>query len=145
MYEGKSRTLFAKYAIPQMIGLVFNSVYMIVDGVFIGNVLGRDSMAAAAVAVPLIEILIAISMAVASGAGILISGQLARNEKEKALKALAVSLSQSVICLPLLILILPHIFGGSIIWLCHSLSEAITACVAFILLMKSRKQQIMNR
>ena len=37
MYEGTSCTLFAKYAIPQMIGLVFNSVYMIVDGVFIGN------------------------------------------------------------------------------------------------------------
>ena len=86
MYEGKSHTLFAKYAIPQMIGLLFNSVYMIVDGVFIGNVLGRDAMAAAAVAVPLIEILIAISMAVASGAGIIISGQLARNEKEQALQ-----------------------------------------------------------
>ena len=37
MYEGKSHTLFAKYAVPQMIGLLFNSVYMIVDGVFIGN------------------------------------------------------------------------------------------------------------
>ena len=30
MYEGKTHTLFAKYAIPQMIGLLFNSVYMIV-------------------------------------------------------------------------------------------------------------------
>ena len=49
MYEGKSHTLFAKYAVPQMIGLLFNSVYMIVDGVFIGNRLGRDAMAAAAV------------------------------------------------------------------------------------------------
>lgn len=37
MYEGKSHTLFAKYAVPQMIGLLFNSVYMIVDGAFIGN------------------------------------------------------------------------------------------------------------
>ena len=45
MYEGKSHTLFAKYAVPQMIGLLFNSVYMIVDGVFIGNRLGRDAMA----------------------------------------------------------------------------------------------------
>ena len=27
MYEGKSHTLFAKYAVPQMIGLLFNSVY----------------------------------------------------------------------------------------------------------------------
>ena len=86
MYEGKSHTLFARYAVPQMIGLLFNSVYMIVDGVFIGNVLGRDSMAAAAVAVPLIEILIAVSMAVASGAGIMISGQLARQEKDRALQ-----------------------------------------------------------
>lgn len=44
MYEGKSHTLFAKYAVPQMIGLLFNSVYMIVDGVFIGNRLGRDAI-----------------------------------------------------------------------------------------------------
>ena len=80
MYEGKSHTLFAKYALPQMIGLLFNSVYMIVDGVFIGNRLGRDAMAAAAVSVPLVEILIALSMAVATGAGVLISSRLGRGE-----------------------------------------------------------------
>ncbi|HIR15967.1 MAG TPA: MATE family efflux transporter, partial [Candidatus Onthosoma merdavium] len=84
MYEGKSYTLFAKYAVPQMIGLLFNSVYMIVDGIFIGNRLGRDAMAAAAVSVPLVEILIALSMAVATGAGVLISAHLGQGEKEKA-------------------------------------------------------------
>ena len=83
MYDGKTHALFAKYAIPQMIGLLFNSIYLIVDGVFIGNRLGRDAMAAAAVSVPFIEILIALSMAVASGAGIMISSQLGRNENEK--------------------------------------------------------------
>lgn len=80
MYEGKTHALFAKYAIPQMIGLLFNSVYMIVDGVFIGHRLGTEAMAAAAVSVPLIEILIAISMAVASGAGVLISEHIGRGE-----------------------------------------------------------------
>lgn len=84
MYEGKPHTLFARYALPQMIGLLFNSVYMIVDGVFIGNRLGRDAMAAAAVSVPLVEILIALSMAVATGAGVLISSRLGRGEKDKA-------------------------------------------------------------
>lgn len=92
MYKGSSHALFVTYAIPQMIGLLFNSVYTIVDGVFIGNVLGRDAMAAAAVAVPLIEILIAISMAIASGAGVLISGQLAQNETEKARQVFDTSL-----------------------------------------------------
>ena len=49
MYEGTPRQLFARYALPQMIGLLFNSVYLIVDGVFIGHRLGTDAMAAAAV------------------------------------------------------------------------------------------------
>lgn len=86
MYEGKPRTLFVKYAVPQMIGLLLNSVYVIVDGIFIGNRLGRDAMAAAAVSVPFVEVLIALSMAIASGAGVMISGQLGRGEKEKALQ-----------------------------------------------------------
>ena len=84
MYEGKSHTLFIKYALPQMIGLLFNSIYMIVDGVFIGNGLGRDAMAAAAVSVPLVEILIALSMAVATGAGVMVSAHLGQGKKEKA-------------------------------------------------------------
>lgn len=84
MYQGTSRALFARFALPQMVGLLFNSVYVIVDGVFIGHRLGTDSMAAAAVSVPLIEILIALSMAIASGAGVLISGYLSRGEKERA-------------------------------------------------------------
>lgn len=86
MYEGKTRALFVKYAIPQMIGLLFNSVYLIVDGVFIGNRLGRDAMAAAAVSVPLIELLLSVAMAVGSGAGILISSCLGRKEKKEAIR-----------------------------------------------------------
>lgn len=92
MYEGKSHALFAKYAVPQMIGLLFNSVYMIVDGVFIGHRLGRDAMAAAAVSVPLIEILIAISMAVATGAGVMISAHLGQGEKNQARAIFSLSL-----------------------------------------------------
>lgn len=109
MYEGKTHTLFAKYAIPQMIGLLFNSVYMIVDGIFIGHRLGTDSMAAAAVSVPLIEILIALAMAVASGAGVLVSGHLGRNEKEKAVQVFNIA----VICacgMGILIMIFGNIF-----------------------------------
>lgn len=86
MYEGKTHSLFIKYAIPQMIGMLFNSIYLIVDGIFIGNRLGRDAMAAAAVSVPFIEILIALSMAVASGAGIMISSQIGRKENSKAVQ-----------------------------------------------------------
>lgn len=86
MYEGKSHTLFFRYAVPQMIGLLFNSVYTIVDGIFIGNRLGRDAMAAAAVSVPLIEVLISLAIAVASGAGVIITFRLGQKETAAARK-----------------------------------------------------------
>lgn len=86
MYQGNTRALFIRYAVPQMIGLLFNSVYTIVDGVFIGNRLGQDAMAAAAVAVPLLEILISLALAVASGAGVLIAAQLGTGEPAQARK-----------------------------------------------------------
>lgn len=84
MFEGKPRELFARFAIPQMIGLLFNSVYTIVDGVFIGNRLDREAMAAAAVAVPLIEILISVAIAVAAGAGVLIAARLGSGKGDEA-------------------------------------------------------------
>lgn len=36
----KTSTIFLRYVIPQMVGLIFNSIYFIVDGVFIGRRLG---------------------------------------------------------------------------------------------------------
>lgn len=86
MYQGSTEALFARYAVPQMIGLLLNSVYIIVDGIFIGNRLGTDAMAAAAVSVPLVEILIALSIAISSGAGVLISGHIGRSEYPDAVR-----------------------------------------------------------
>ena len=86
MYEEKSPVLFFRYAIPQMIGLLFNSVYTIVDGVFIGNRLGRDAMAAAAVSVPLLEILISLAIAASSGAGVVIAVHMGKGKEQDARK-----------------------------------------------------------
>ena len=109
MYEGKSHMLFVKYAVPQMIGLLFNSVYLIVDGVFIGRRLGRDAMAAAAVSVPLIEILIALSMAVAVGAGVMISAHLGKGEKDQARAVFSLSVLGTA-AMALLICALGNVF-----------------------------------
>ena len=84
MFSGKNHQIFARFALPQMVGLLFNSVYIIVDGVFIGNVLGRDAMAAAAVSVPLVEMLIALSMVLASGSGVMIASALGCGDEKGA-------------------------------------------------------------
>ncbi|MGD9560526.1 MAG: MATE family efflux transporter [Oscillospiraceae bacterium] len=48
-------------------------------------------------------------------------------------RALPVSLLRSVVLPPLLILVLPAVFGAGAIWLCHSLSEAATAAVVLVM------------
>ena len=81
MYQGTVPRLFMRYALPQMVGLLFNSAYVIVDGVFIGNRLGTRAMAAAAVSVPLI----ALSIAIAAGAGAYwCPGAWAQGDRERA-------------------------------------------------------------
>lgn len=49
-------------------------------------------------------------------------------------KALVISLSRSVIWPPVLLVVLPLIFGNEAVWFCHSISEIITSMVAVILL-----------
>jgi len=87
MYTESAGKLFLKYAVPQMIGLLFNSVYVIVDGVFIGMRLGSAALAAAGVAVPVVELLIALSIGMTSGAGVVISGRLAAGNEKAARSA----------------------------------------------------------
>ena len=93
--------LFCRYALPQAAGLLLNSVYFIVDGMFIGNRLGREAMAAAGVAVPMLEFMIALSMAIASGCGVLVSLALAKHrgeeERECAMHALIAAVAAGLL------------------------------------------------
>ncbi|NLB91759.1 MAG: MATE family efflux transporter [Clostridiales bacterium] len=62
-----------KYAAPGILGLVANSLYIVVDGIFVAKMLGPASLAAVTVVVPVVEILIALSLMISIGGGIYIS------------------------------------------------------------------------
>lgn len=62
-----------KYILPGIFGLLFNSLYIVVDGLFVARMLGREALAAVTVAVPIMEIMIALSMLISVGSGVLIS------------------------------------------------------------------------
>jgi Na+-driven multidrug efflux pump len=60
---------------------------------------------------------------------------------QKTKLSLIISLSRSLIFPPLLVLVLPHLFGREALWLCHSLSECLTAVLAFLLLRKEEMER----
>lgn len=62
-----------RYIGPGIIGLLFNSLYIVVDGIFVAKILGSDALAAVTVVVPVVEFLIALSLMISVGCGVYIS------------------------------------------------------------------------
>ncbi len=85
--ENQSKNIFGlllSYIVPGIAGLLFNSLYIVVDGLFVARMLGRESLAAVTVAVPVVEILLSLSMLVSVGAGVLISSKNGRGQIKEA-------------------------------------------------------------
>ncbi len=65
--------LFWKYTIPAVMGMVVNGLYTTIDGIFIGQVVGANGLAAINMAWPIIGVLFGIGMMVGTGASSLYS------------------------------------------------------------------------
>ena len=76
----------ARYAIPSVISLVVNSLYNMVDQVFIGQGVGYLGNAATNVIMPMTLILMAVAMMFANGASAYMSLQLGKGDAQKAAK-----------------------------------------------------------
>jgi len=71
--EGNSGSLIFKFAMPMLIGNVFQQMYNIVDSVVVGRFVGKEALAAVGASFPLIFMMIAFVIGVSMGTTILIS------------------------------------------------------------------------
>ena len=77
------KKLFVKLAIPSLISMLFSSLYMMADGIFVGKIIGSKALAAINLVFPIIMILFAVGDMVVSGASVKIGIKLGeKNEKE---------------------------------------------------------------
>ncbi len=75
-----------RYALPSMFSQLLNSVFIIVDGYFIGQNLGDSGLAAINVAWPLVALIQAVGLAVGIGGSVRMSIDMGRGEKYEAQK-----------------------------------------------------------
>ncbi|MBA2840976.1 putative MATE family efflux protein [Methanococcus maripaludis] len=80
--------LIAKYAIPSIIGFVVLGIYIIVDGIFLGNFVGPEAIAAVTVAIPYCFVMTGFAIMFGIGASAHISMKLGAKKKEEAEKIL---------------------------------------------------------
>ena len=74
------KKLFVKLAIPSLVSMLFSSIYMMTDGMFVGKVIGSKALAAINLVFPIIMIVFAVGDMIAAGASVKIGIKLGENQ-----------------------------------------------------------------
>lgn len=82
--QKKISRLFWQYALPAIIGMVVNTLYNIIDGVFIGHWVGKDALGALGIILPVMNFAAAIGMLVGVGSASQISINLGKQNYQRA-------------------------------------------------------------
>ena len=83
MTEGGIARLLIVFALPLMIGNIFQQLYNTVDSIIVGNFVSRQALAAVGCTAPIINTLIGVFVGLASGAGVVISQYYGAKDREK--------------------------------------------------------------
>jgi putative MATE family efflux protein len=78
------RKLLIKQAVPSSIGILFMSVNILIDTIFVGQWIGSLAIAALTVVLPITFLISSLGMAIGVGGGSVLSRALGANDKEKA-------------------------------------------------------------
>jgi putative MATE family efflux protein len=79
------KKLLIKQAVPSSIGILFMSVNILIDTIFVGQWIGSLAIAAVTVVLPITFFISSLGMAIGVGGGSVLSRALGANQKEKAL------------------------------------------------------------
>ena len=88
----KITTLFFKYSIPSIAGMLFLGVNTVVDGFFVGHYIGVNALAAINIAMPFFSLMIAIGVVIGIGAQSVLGRRLGEGDRQAANDAFATAL-----------------------------------------------------
>ena len=71
--SGKESRLILNFAIPMLLGNVFQQLYNIVDSIIVGKFIGKEALAAVGSSFPIIFALISLIIGIAAGSTIIIA------------------------------------------------------------------------
>mgnify|MGYP002232253593 CR=1 FL=1 len=106
--------LFRKLLIPTVLGMVFSAVFVITDGIFVGQGIGSDALAAVNITAPLFLISTGIGLMFGVGASVVASIHLSQGK----LKAARINVTQAVVVSSLFL----AVFVGSGMFVCSTSS-----------------------
>ncbi len=105
MTEGSTVRLLIVFAIPLLIGNLFQQLYSTVDSVIVGNFVGKQALAAVGCTTSIINSLIGLFMGLSSGAGVVISQYYGAHDEDKLHRTVQTTIGMTlVLCAALTVL-----------------------------------------
>lgn len=92
--------LFRKLLIPTVLGMIFNAVFIITDGIFVGKGIGSDALAAVNITAPLFLINTGVALMFGIGASVVASVHLSQGK----VKVARINVTQAVVVSSLLLI-----------------------------------------
>lgn len=97
MTEGSIWKSLLLFSIPLLIGNLFQQLYNTVDSIIVGNLVGKEALAAVGSSNSLINLIVGLFMGIATGAGVIISQYYGAKKKEHMHWAVHTSIALSII------------------------------------------------
>lgn len=119
-----------KFTLPTIIMMIFTSIYGVVDGVFVSNIVGSDAFAAVNLIMPVIMILGSVGFMIGTGGSALVSKTLGEGRKEDANRYFSI-LIYFLIFIGIILSILGVIFIRPIAEFLGAEGEILNDCVSY--------------
>lgn len=114
MTKGKEAKLIFYFALPMLVGNIFQQLYNTVDSIIVGKFLGKEALAAVGTSFPIIFLLVSLIMGITMGATILISQYFGAKDMEKVKKTIDTAYITLFIA-SIILTIIGLIIGGPIL------------------------------
>ena len=81
--KGKEGKVIFSFAVPMLLGMIFQQLYNFVDSIIVGHFIGKEALAAVGASFPFIFLLISLIIGIASGATIIIAQYFGNKDTDK--------------------------------------------------------------
>lgn len=122
--------VWARFIIASVVGVVLNTIYTVVDGIFIGQGVGEVGLAGVNIAWPAVTLIVGIGLMIGIGTSSIMAIYMGKGKNEKAEKALGTCISL-IIIIGIIITILGITFRNPIIKILGATSDTMQSATEY--------------
>ena len=121
----------AEFAVPMLLGNIAQQLYNTVDSIVVGKYVGDNALAAVGSSGPILNLLLALFVGIATGAGIIISQRFGANDREGLSRAIGNCISLAAIA-SLIILVVGPLISRPMLELLDTPDSIIDWCTSYL-------------